>query len=172
MLGVENDVLLRLTVGELIHGPSRVISAERITWNGAGRVSAGTGERRDRQVNIHTDEAYATGHGLPGAIAEGMHSTNWLSAMLAARFGPHYFARGSLSTRYRRPVVVSDVLTPCAAVAEKVELEDGQVRYELEVWCTNGQGVRVTEGHASVLIDPGDSESAFVPAATHLEEVA
>ena len=69
--------------GDQIVGPTRPFSQERIGWYSIGMLSAAMGSLQPVQHNIHTDDEYARSQGLPAAIADGMHSTNWLSAMMA-----------------------------------------------------------------------------------------
>ena len=54
--------------------------------------------------NIHTDDALARANGLPGRVADGMVSTNWISTLLTDAFGGRYLEGGSLRTRYVRPI--------------------------------------------------------------------
>jgi len=125
---------------------------DRTGWYSIGMLAASTGERMPVQHNIHTDHEYARRQGLPAAIADGMHSTNWLSALLSCHFGEHYVARGSLRTKYIRPVVVDTVLIPKAVVQEREDLGPEGIRYTLEVWCEDQNGGRLTVGDATVRV--------------------
>jgi 3-hydroxybutyryl-CoA dehydratase len=138
-------------VGDVIRGRSRAITMSRTGWYSIGMLTAGTGAIQPVQHNIHTDHEYARKQGLPAAIADGMHSTNWISALLTEHFGAGYIAGGALRTKYVRPVVVDVAITPCAAVVERDEQAD-HVRLRLDVWCEDPDGVRLTVGDASVSV--------------------
>jgi 3-hydroxybutyryl-CoA dehydratase len=133
-------------------GPARTMTTERTGWYSMGMLAGGTGERQPVQHNIHTDPEYARQQGLPTAIADGMHSTNWISALLAEHFGTHYIARGSLRTKYIKPVLVGVVITPRAVVSSREDLSDEGVRYRLEVWCEDQDGIRLTVGEAAIVV--------------------
>jgi 3-hydroxybutyryl-CoA dehydratase len=138
-----------LAVGDALAGPTRVLTHERALWYGDGLMTSAAGERRLAMTNIHTDEEYARSQGLPGAIADGMHSTNWISSMLTEYFGRHYVERGRLRTKYIKPTFVGTELRVLGRVTERTELHDS-VRYELEVWTEDDSGTRLTDGDATV----------------------
>jgi 3-hydroxybutyryl-CoA dehydratase len=100
--------------------------------------------------NIHTDDEVARTNGLPGRVADGMISTNWLSSILVESFGDAYVARGRLRTRYRRPVFVDVPLSAVVRVAELHPGADGERHLMAEVFCETPDGERVTEGVAAV----------------------
>jgi 3-hydroxybutyryl-CoA dehydratase len=143
---------LDFPAGTQFAGPTRAMTMERTAWYSIGMLAGGTGERQPVQHNIHTDHEYARQQGLPAAIADGMHSTNWLSALLTTNFGEHYLARGSLRTKYIKPVFVDAVLTPRAIVTSREDLGADGVRYHLDVWCEDEHGTRLTVGEASALV--------------------
>jgi hypothetical protein len=143
---------LGLTAGAELTGPARTMTMERTGWYSMGMLAGGTGERQSVQHNIHTDHEYARQQGLPAAIADGMHSTNWLSALLTGHFGPHYIIRGSLRTKYIRPVLVDAVLTPRAVVTAREDLGADGVLYRLDVWCEDEHGTKLTVGEATVRV--------------------
>ncbi|TDE03124.1 MaoC family dehydratase [Jiangella asiatica] len=140
-----------LAVGAELSGPTRPLTMERVEWYSIGMLSAASGERQDVQHNIHTDHEYARSQGLPEAIADGMHSTNWMSAMLAQNFGAHYLTSGELRTKYIRPVLVGTRLTPRAVVTAREDGPDG-VTYRLDVWCEDADGAKLTVGDAAVTV--------------------
>lgn len=131
-------------------GPTRTMTMERTGWYSMGMLAGGTGERQPVQHNIHTDPEYARQQGLPTAIADGMHSTNWISALLAQHFGVHYIARGSLRTKYVKPVLAGAVITPRAVISSREDLGDEGVLFRLEVWCEDEHGIKLTVGEAAV----------------------
>jgi acyl dehydratase len=138
-------------IGDVLSGPTRPISLQRAGWYSIGIFSASSGEPHEIQMNIHTDHEYAKSQGLPAAIADGMHSTNWLNALLGHEFGEHYLLRGRLRTRYVKPTLLDVPLTPKAQVTERVADGDG-VRYELKVWVEDPAGTELTVGDATVVV--------------------
>jgi 3-hydroxybutyryl-CoA dehydratase len=126
------------------------MTAERMRWHCDGLESA----LADRLVvagpNIHTDDQFARANGLPGRVADGMISTNWLSNILLGAFGDAYLAGGRLRTRYRRPVFVDVPLSAVVRVAELRPGPDGERELVAEVFCETPDGERVTEGEAAV----------------------
>ncbi|WP_049564062.1 MaoC family dehydratase [Streptomyces sp. SBT349] len=148
-----------LAVGAELSGPTRPLTMERVEWYSIGMLSAASGVRQGVQRNIHTDQEYAASQGLPAAIADGMHSTNWLSAMMAHHFGGHYLTSGELRTKYIKPVFVDTPLTPRGVVTAREEGPDG-VTYRLDVWCEDADGVKLTVGDAAVTVTASVSVSA------------
>jgi 3-hydroxybutyryl-CoA dehydratase len=144
--------IVEFAAGTEFTGPTRAMTMGRTGWYSMGMLAAGTGERQPIQHNIHTDHEYARLQGLPGAIADGMHSTNWISALLAQRFGAHYIARGSLRTKYIKPVPVGAVITPRALIFSRENLGNEGVVYHLDVWCEDQDGVSLTVGEATVRV--------------------
>jgi len=138
-------------VGDVLTGPTRPISLQRAGWYSIGIFSAATGAPHEIQKNIHTDHEYARSQGLPAAIADGMHSTNWLNALLSHEFGEHYISRGRLRTRYVKPTLLDVPLTPKAVVTDRVETAEG-VRYELKVWVEDPDGTELTVGDAAAVV--------------------
>jgi acyl dehydratase len=116
---------------------------------------AGSGERQELPKNIHTDAEYARAQGLPAAIADGMHSANWISALLSEVFGVDYIRSGSLRTKFIRPIYVGvSAVTPKAVVRDRTEAEDHSVRYHLDVSCVDDRGQVVVVGEATVAVSP------------------
>lgn len=138
-------------VGAELAGPARSMTMDRVGWYSIGMLAAATGDRMPVQHNIHTDHAYARAQGLPAAIADGMHSTNWISALLAETFGAHYVARGSLRTKYIKPVLVDALVTARARITERVNATTGVV-YRMDVWLEDEAGTVLTVGEASAVV--------------------
>jgi hypothetical protein len=138
--------------GDEIHGPTRPFSQERIGWYSIGMLSAALGSLQTVQHNIHTDDAYARSQGLPAAIADGMHSTNWLSAMMADHFGAHYVAHGELRTKFIKPTYANVPITARGQITERTVSANGDIKITLDVWCEDDKGTKLTVGDASVLI--------------------
>jgi 3-hydroxybutyryl-CoA dehydratase len=138
--------------GAELTGPARAMTLARTGWYSIGMLAAATGEQLPVQHNIHTDHDFARSQGLPAAIADGMHSTNWISALLSEHFGEHYISRGSLRTKYVKPVIVDAVLTAKAVVTDREDTGAGGITYTLDVWCEDQDGTRLTVGDATVRI--------------------
>jgi 3-hydroxybutyryl-CoA dehydratase len=139
-------------VGDIISGPTKPMTAERVGWYSIGMLSAGTGVTQPVQHNIHTDDEYARSQGLPAAIADGMHSTNWLSAMMATHFGVHYVTGGELRTKFIKPTYINVPITPRGVITAKTEGADGAISYTLDVWCEDDKGEKLTVGDAAVTV--------------------
>lgn len=138
-------------VGDVIDGPTRPISLQRAGWYSIGLFSGATGVLHPIQKNIHTDHEYARTQGLSAAIADGMHSTNWLSALLGQTFGADYLVNGSLRTKYIKPTLLDVPLTARLEVTARTEVPEG-IRYEFDAWIEDGEGTRLTVGDAAVTV--------------------
>ncbi len=143
-----------LVVGSDLSGPTRVMTKQRMVWYGDGLESAVAGKFTKIGINIHTNDDFARSQGLPGVIADGMHSTNWISNMLIAQFGMDYIGHGELRTKFIKPVYENVLITPRARVQSVERLESGAVVYSLEVWCEDQDGVKLTVGDAKVEVAP------------------
>ncbi len=134
-----------------------MMSRERMRWycDALETAAAADGEFRIAEPTIHTDEEYARAQGLPGIIADGMLSSNWISSLLYECFGLPYLARGELTTKFIRPVSVDEVIETHGVVKD-IDASAGQLVYELEVWCQNAAGEKCTVGSARVPIDRTD----------------
>jgi 3-hydroxybutyryl-CoA dehydratase len=138
-----------LAPGAEIRGPVRYMTAERIEWYDSAMLSAASGQLAQVGVNIHTDDDYARSQGLPAIIADGMIMTNWCSEMLVANFGMDYLERGSLRTKFIKPVFLHQTVHVRARVLE-ANRQPGSVRYKLDVWCEDEKGIKVTDGSAEI----------------------
>lgn len=142
----------QLDVGAQLVGPERVVTAERLRWYGDGLLTAAAGKRTFVGSNIHTDEEYAREQGLSAPIADGMLSTNWISAMLLRCFGHSYLATGELRTKYVKPVPVGTTVRVLGLVRDRSITDRGRVRYELDVWTEDGDGTKLVDGEAAIEI--------------------
>jgi hypothetical protein len=79
-----------------------------------------------------------------------MISTNWILSLLVDVFGEKAANRGRLRTKYIAPVYEDQVLITCATVASVHESAEGETIYQLEVWCEDDTGKKVTVGEARV----------------------
>ncbi|MFZ2227786.1 MAG: MaoC family dehydratase [Candidatus Nanopelagicaceae bacterium] len=139
-------------IGDNIYGPTRPLTMERIAWYSIGMLSGAMGSRQPVQHNIHTDDEYARSQGLPAAIADGMHSTNWLSSMMADHFGAHYVAHGELRTKFIKPTYANIPITTRGVITSRSDEGNGNIKLELDVWCEDNEGNKLTVGDAAVLI--------------------
>ena len=117
--------------GDEIVGPTRPFSQERIGWYSIGMLSAAMGSLQPVQHNIHTDDEYARSQGLPAAIADGMHSTNWLSAMMADHFGAHYVVHGELRTKFIKPTYANVPVTTRGHITDRTVSANGALHFHL-----------------------------------------
>ena len=130
----------------------RPMTRERMRWyvDIQETVQADTGRIVTQPPTIHDDDAYAKKNGLPGIIADGMISTNWILGLLVDVFGPQAAGKGRLRTKYIAPVYEDQVLVACARVRGSMRNTQGATVYELEVWCEDDAGLKVTVGEAVV----------------------
>lgn len=133
--------------GDRFDGPALMMTRERMRWycDALETAASQSGEFIVAEPTIHTDDEYARANGLPGIVADGMLSTNYVSSLLYRAFGVAYLAGGELVTKFIRPVYEDEVLQAHAVVTGA---QDGRV--ELEVWVETGEGHKVTVGTASV----------------------
>lgn len=138
--------------GHEFRAPPRPMTRERMRWyvDIQDTVQADTGRIVTQPPTIHDDDAYAKKNGLPGIIADGMISTNWLLGLLVDVFGPEAAGRGRLRTKYIAPVYENQVIIACARVRSAVRDGAGASVYELDVWCEDDTGLKVTVGEAVV----------------------
>jgi hypothetical protein len=145
-----DNVVASYKVGDVIKGPVRYMTPERIEWYDSGMLSAAKGELAQVGANIHTDDDFARSQGLPAVIADGMIMTNWCSEMMVAHFGMDYLTRGELRTKFIKPVFLDETVFVFAKVLAIEPSGDGGQTYVLDVWCENDKGVKITDGHARV----------------------
>lgn len=98
---------------------------------------------------VHFDPEFAKSVGLPGPIATGEMSTSMMSELLARTFGPDWVRHSKLKSRYVAPVYAGDTLMIRGQVAGR-ETNGDQTRLDIEIWCENQNGLKVTVGEASV----------------------
>lgn len=141
--------------GSEFRAPPRPMTRERMRWyvDIQETVQADTGRIVTQPPTIHDDDAYAKKNGLPGIIADGMISTNWILGLLVDVFGPEAAGGGRLRTKYIAPVYEDQVIIACARVRSSVGDASGRSVYELEVWCEDDRGSKVTVGDAVVRTD-------------------
>ena len=130
----------------------RPMTRERMRWyvDIQETVQADTGRIVTQPPTIHDDDAYAKKNGLPGIIADGMISTNWILGLLVDVFGPEAAGKGRLRTKYIAPVYEDQVIVACARVRGARRDSESRTIYDLEVWCEDDTGLKVTVGEAVV----------------------
>jgi 3-hydroxybutyryl-CoA dehydratase len=140
------------SIGAEIAGPIKAVTAERIEWYDSGMLSTAKGELANVGDNIHTDDKFARNQGLPAVILDGMVSTNWCQNMLIEHFGMDYIERGSLRTKYIKPIYLNDTVYVKARVLSVDRRENGDVAYRLDVWCETDANVKVVDGDAAIVV--------------------
>ena len=137
-------------VGDLLAGPVRTITTQRIEWYDSAMLSAATNELRQVGSNIHTDEAFAKSEGFGGVNADGMIMTNWCSEMLVRAFDLEYVERGELRTKYIKPTNLGVELHVKGRIREVTAQPNGNVVYTIDVWCEDQHGTKLVDGDAKV----------------------
>lgn len=140
-----------LQVGQTFEATPRLMTRERMRWycDALETATDADGTFKIADPTIHTDDEYARSQGLPGIIADGMISTNWISGLLVSQFGMDYVARGDLLTKFIRPVYEDELIKTFARVANLAHSPDGVI-VELKVWCEKSSGEQCTVGTAFV----------------------
>jgi hypothetical protein len=154
-----------LDIGTELRAPPRRITRERMRWyvDLLPTVEADDGRIHQAEPTIHDDNEFAKSQGLPGIIADGMLSTNWILSLLIDAFGEDALRPGALSTRYIAPVFEDAVLTVVARVTSARSELGGALHYELEVWCEDAGGRKLTVGKASVQTRDSAAARASAP---------
>jgi 3-hydroxybutyryl-CoA dehydratase len=143
-----------LPIGHEFRSRPRRMTRERMRWyvDTQATVAADDGRIHRGGPTIHDDDDYAKSQGLPGIIADGMVSTNWILDLLLNAFGPGFLAEGGLSTKYVAPVYEDQVVISAARV-EAVERDaKDHALYRLAVWCEDDTGKVLTVGKARVVV--------------------
>jgi 3-hydroxybutyryl-CoA dehydratase len=143
---------MRFEAGTQFRLPPRPMTRERMRWyvDIQDTVYYNDGRIHPQAPTIHDDDAYAKKQGLPGIIADGMISTNWILSLLVDVFGADAASRGRLRTKYIAPIYEDQVIITCAGVASVHDSADGEIVYRLDVWCEEDTGKKVTVGEAHV----------------------
>lgn len=142
------------TVGFELAGPVRTMTLQRSQSYEVGMRSAVMGVHTPTRLNHHNDDEFARSQGLKAAIADGMISTNWIYSMLLQQFGMDFLERGELRTKYIKPIYLGTVISTRGRVRSTELLDNGAIRYALEVWCEDDKGVKYTVGDAKVEVAP------------------
>ena len=148
-----------LKVGSELRSAPREMTRERMRWyvDTQPTVAADNGRIQTQEPTIHDDDDYARKQGLPGIIADGMISTNWIMGLLLDTFGPDFARKGKLRTKYIAPIYEDQVVISCARVTA-VEKIDGATAYRLEVWSEDDTAKKLTVGEAIAYVRAHDPE--------------
>jgi 3-hydroxybutyryl-CoA dehydratase len=143
---------LNLTIGSELRTVPRRMTRERMRWyvDLLPTVEADDGFIHRGAGTIHDDDEYARKQGLPGIIADGMISTNWIAGLLFDAFGTDFLRRGRLRTRYVQPIYEDQVVICVARVTLNNAQPDGTTEYRFDVWCEDDTGAKMTVGEATV----------------------
>ena len=138
-------------VGTELRSRPRAMTRERMRWyvDAQPTVAFDDGRIHTQDPTIHDDDAYARKQGLPGIIADGMISTNWIMGLLLDAFGPAIACKGKLRTKYIAPIYENQVIRSVAKVTGRIGTAT-ETLYQLEVWCEDDTGKKVTVGEAVV----------------------
>jgi acyl dehydratase len=144
--------LLQLQVGSELRSAPRPMTRERMRWyvDAQPTVAADNGRIQTQEPTIHDDDAYAKKQGLPGIIADGMISTNWIMGLLLDTFGRDFARAGKLRTKYIAPIYEDQIVISCARVLEVDRTSNGETAYRFEVWCEDDKQTKPTVGEALV----------------------
>src|SRR5258706_5655731 len=125
---------MRFEAGSEFRLPPRPMTRERMRWyvDIQDTVQFDDGRIHPQAPTIHDDDAYARKQGLPGIIADGMISTNWILSLLVDVFGDDAARKGRLRTKYIAPVYEDQVLITCAGVTSVHDNEQGETIYQLD----------------------------------------
>lgn len=140
-------------VGTEVRLAPRPMTRERMRWyvDIQETVQVDDGRIHTQPPTIHDDDAYARKQGLPGIISDGMITTNWIHSLLIDMFGDAAGGPGRLSTKYIRPIYENDRVITCAKVVRVLNDARGRTVHDLEVWCEDAHGNKLTVGEAQVI---------------------
>ncbi|PZW51087.1 acyl dehydratase [Humitalea rosea] len=147
-----------LLPGQEIRSAPRIMTRERMRWyvDALPTVEANDGRIHRGGPTIHDDDDYALGQGLPGIIADGMVSTNWILDLMLRAFGPAVLEDpGALTTKFIAPVYEDVPVTTVLRVEAVAELPEARRRLTLKVWAEDDAGKVLTFGSAAVTLPRG-----------------
>jgi acyl dehydratase len=143
---------LNLEPGTEFRGKPRPMTRERMRWyvDAQPTVAHDDGRIHTQEPTIHDDDEYARSQGLPGIIADGMISTNWIMGLLLDLFGRDVTRRSRLSTKYIAPIYENQVVIPCARVTGIAQDTTGAKTISFDVWCEDDERKMLTVGAATI----------------------
>jgi hypothetical protein len=143
--------LSTLKPGQEIRSEPHSMNRERMRWYVDGLFTAKANDGKvHTEENIHTDDEYARSQGLPGIIADGMISTNWIYGFLLDTFGSVALRNGRLRTKYIKPILEDAIVVCCLRITNATPRASGGIRFDLEVWCEDRLGTKLTVGDATI----------------------
>ena len=144
---------INLEAGMEFRSKPRPMTRERMRWyvDAQPTVAADDGRIHTQEPTIHDDDDYARSQGLPGIIADGMISTNWIMGLLIDVFGSDVTRAGRLKTKYIAPIHENQVATACARVDRVTQEASGRRTVYLQVWCEDDTRKKLTVGEAVVV---------------------
>ena len=143
----------KLEPGSEFSLPPRPMTRERMRWyvDAQPTIAADDGRIHTQEPTIHDDDEYARKQGLPGIIADGMISTNWILGLLIDVYGPAVAGRCKLRTKYVAPIYEDQIVVTRARVTGVEPSGDGKA-CRLDVWCEDDAGTKLTTGEATVFV--------------------
>jgi len=152
MTGSQRIAAPPLHVGMELRSAARQMTRERMRRyvDAQPTVAADDGRIHTQEPTIHDDDAFARSQGLPGIIADGMISTNWILGLLLDVFGRDAAEKGRLRTKYVKPIYEDQTIVSCARVESIHKEKEEETIFRLEVWCETDSGIKVTVGEAVV----------------------
>jgi 3-hydroxybutyryl-CoA dehydratase len=144
--------IVDLKIGAELRSAPRPMTRERMRRyvDAQPTVAIDVGRIHTQPPTIHDDDAYAKKQGLPGIIADGMVSTNWIQGLLFDVFGRALARKGRLRTKYIAPIYEDQIVICVAKVTAKARTDSGETAYQFDVWCEDDTGKKLTVGEALV----------------------
>lgn len=141
-----------IAIGTEFRSAARPMTRERMRWyvDAQPTIAADDGRIHTQPPTIHDDDDYAKKNGLPGIISDGMISTNWIQGLLCDVFGIAMASRSRLRTKYIAPIYEDQMVICVARIRAAVVTAPGGAHYELDVWCEDDTGKKLTAGEAAV----------------------
>jgi len=145
---------VNLQIGAELRSAPRPMTRERMRRyvDAQPTVAIDDGRIHTQPPTIHDDDAYAKKQGLPGIIADGMISTNWILGLLFDVFGRAPARKSRLRTKYIAPIYEDQIVVCVAKVSAKARTEAGDIAYSFDVWCEDDTGKKLTVGEAVVQV--------------------
>lgn len=130
----------------------RRMTRERMRWyvDAQPTIAADDGHIHTQPPTIHDDVDYAKSQGLPGIIADGMISTNWIQSLMLDIFGAQCARRSRLRTKYIAPIHEDDIVIACVRIKGTDVSGGDTTSVHLDVWCEDDKGKPLTVGEATV----------------------
>lgn len=152
MSGTDRIGSLQLQVGAQLRSAPREMTRERMRWyiDTHATVEADDGRVHQGPPTIHDDDDYARSQGLPGIMADGMVSTNWILGLLLETFGQDFARKGRLRTKYVKPIYEDQIVVCCAKIRQIEKTAERMNVYQLDVWCESEAKEVLTVGEATV----------------------